>query len=103
VKTFLETKGINESKEGYQALKDLNKVHKLELEIQDIQREVIELFDKAGKHELGSKERNEIEKRISKFLDERKEIIKEMEYEKRNLRRSLSHIDTEGDLDSFFE
>jgi len=103
VKTFLQAKGINESKEGHKALKDLNKVHKLELEIQDIQREVIELFDKAGKHELGSKERNSIEKRISKFLDERKEIIKEMEYEKRNLRRSLSYIDTEGDLDSFFE
>lgn len=103
MKTFLEIKNINESKEGYQAIKELTKVHKLELEIQDIQRKVIELFDKAGKHEVGSKERTKIEKTVEKFLEERNEILKEMEYEKRGLRRALNSIDTEGDLDRFFE
>jgi hypothetical protein len=94
---------INESNEGYKALKELNKVHKLELEIQEIQRNVIDLFDRAGKHESGSKERGMIEKKIDDFLEKRDEIMKEMEYEKRNLRRILNSIDTEGDLDKFFE
>lgn len=103
MKTFLEAKSINESNEGYKALKELNKVHKLELELQEIQRGVIELFDKAGKYEIGSKERTQIEKRVEGFLKERDEILKEMDYEKRNLRRALNSIDTEGDLDRFFE
>lgn len=103
MKTFLETKSINESNEGYKALKELNKVHKLELELQEIQRSVIELFDKAGKHEIESKERKQIEQKVEKLLKERDEIVKEMDYEKRNLRRALNSIDTEGDLDRFFE
>jgi septal ring factor EnvC (AmiA/AmiB activator) len=103
VKTFLEINAINESKEGYQALKELNKVHKLELELQEIQRDVIELFDKAGKYKIDSKERKQAEEKIAKFLKEKDEIIKEMDYEKRNLRRALNSIDTEGDLDRFFE
>ena len=103
MKTFLEAKSINESNEGYKALKELNKVHKLELELQEIQRTVIELFDKAGKHELGSKERKKIEQKVESFLKEKDEILKEMDYEKRNLRRALNSIDTEGDLDRFFE
>jgi hypothetical protein len=103
VKTFLESTPINESREGMEAMKVLNRVHKLELEIQDIQRSVVELFDKAGKYQIGSKERTKIESRVQKFMEERDEILKEMEYEKMNLRRALTLVDTEGDLDKFFE
>ncbi len=103
MKTFLESTPINESREGMEAMKVLNRVHKLELEIQDIQRSVVELFDKAGKYQIGSKERTKIESRVQKFMEERDEILKEMEYEKMNLRRALTLVDTEGDLDKFFE
>ena len=94
---------MNESKESDEALKNLSRVHKLELEIQDIQRNVIGLYDKLEKHEIGSKERSSIEQKIQRFLRDRDEIVKDMEYEKRVLVRSLNSIDTKGDLDKFFE
>lgn len=103
MKTFLEVAQINESKESNEALKNLKSLHRLEMEIQDIQTNVIELYDKAGRHKVGSKERNTIEKKIQKFLEDMTEIKKEMDYEKRVLMRSLNSIDTEGDLDKFFE
>lgn len=95
---------INESKEGYKVLKDLNRIHKLELEIQDIQRTVIELLDRLRNHKIGSKEREDIEKRISKFLEEKDEMSDEIGYEMRIFRQSVASIDTERELeiDKFF-
>jgi hypothetical protein len=103
VKTFLEISAINESKAGSEVMKNLTTVHKLELEIQDIQRNVVELYDKAGKYKFDSKERNKIEEKIKKFLEEKQEIEKEMEYERRILIKSLSYIDGDGELNKFFE
>jgi thiamine kinase-like enzyme len=103
VKTFLQATRINESKEANEAIKNLKRLHRLEMEIQDIQTNVIELYDKAKRHEEGSKERNAIEKRIKKFMEDKIEITKEMEYERRVLLNSLNSIDTKGDLDEFFD
>lgn len=99
MKTFLQIKSINESKEGYQALKDLNRLHKLELEIQDIQRTVVELLDKAKKYKIGSKEREKLEERMFKFIEEKKSIQEEIDYEIRIFKRSIALIDTDGHLD----
>ena len=98
MKTFLDIRSINESKEGYEALRDLNRIHKLELEIQDIQKTVVELLDRLRKYKLGSKEREKITERILKFLQEKEGIREEMEYEMRIFRRSISSMDMDGSL-----
>lgn len=103
MKTFFDIRRINESKEADNALKELTKVHKLELELQQLQISAIELFDKIKKYDVSSKEYKKIRTKIEKMLEERKEILEEFEYEKRNLRDALNYIDTEGELDKFFE
>lgn len=94
---------INESKEGSQAMKDLNKVQKLELELQDIQRNVIEIFDNIRKYEFKSKEREKMYKKVYKFIEKREEILSDLEREKLNLQRSLASIDSDGEINQFFE
>lgn len=84
-------------------MKNLNAVHKLELEIQDIQRNVVELYDRMAKYELDSKERNKIQEKIKRFLQEKQDIDREMEYERRLLGKSLAYINDDGELNKFFE
>jgi len=103
LKTFFQIVPINESKEGSKVMKDFNKVQKLELELQDIKRTAIEIFDKARKYEIGSKERIKMEQRVAKLLQKKDEILKDMEFERLNLKRSLAYIDLDGQLDNFFE
>lgn len=103
LKTFFEITSINESKGGSGAIKDLNKLQKLELELQDIKRNAIEIFARATKYELGTKERNKIEQKVDKLLQQKDEVLKDIEFEKLNLRRSLNYLDSDGRLDSFFE
>lgn len=103
VKTFFQIMAINESKEGSQAMKDLNKVQKLELELQDIQRNVIEIFDNMRKYEFKSKEREKMYKKVYKFIEKRGEILSDLEREKLNLQRSLASIDSDGEINQFFE
>jgi len=103
LKTFFQIVSINESKEGSKVIKDFNKIQKLELELQDIKRTAIEIFDKARKYEIGSKERIKMEQRVAKLLQKKDEILKDMEFERLNLKRSLAYIDLDGQLDNFFE
>lgn len=100
MKTFLQ---INESKEASQVMKNLTAVHKLELEIQDIQINVVELYDRLAKYELNDKERSKIQDKINRFLKEKQDIDKEMEYERRQLMKSIAYIDHDGELNKFFE
>lgn len=94
---------MNESKEASQVMKGLTTVHKLELEIQDIQMNVVELYDRLAKYELNDKERSKIERKIEGFLKEKQDIDKEMQYERRQLMKSIAYIDNDGQLNKFFE
>lgn len=84
-------------------MKNLTAVHKLELEIQDIQINVVELYDRLAKYELNDKERNKIQDKINRFLKEKQDIDKEIGYEKRQLMKSIAYIDHDGELNKFFE
>lgn len=103
MKTFLQTYAINESNGKGQVIKNLTAVHKLELELQDIQKNVVDLYDRMAKYELDTKERNKIQEKITRFLREKEDIDKEMEYEMRMLMKSLTYIDEDGEINKFFE
>jgi hypothetical protein len=105
MKTFvdlLESHALFESSSFKEAEKTLNKMHKFQLEIQDLQRVLLDLYGKLGRENITSKELEKVEKSIQNILEKKKEIESEVQEEKMKLQRSLITLDHYDDVEQFF-
>lgn len=99
---FLESTRLLESSNFKRAEKMLNKMHKMQLEIQDLQRVLLDLYYKLGREGISFKEKMKIEENIQKIIDKKKEIESELQSEKMHLERSLISLDHDDDIEQFF-
>lgn len=105
MKTFvdiLESNKLFESSSFREAEKTLTKIHKFQLEIQDLQTILLDLYHKSGKEEMASKEKNKVEANIQKIFQKKKEIEEDLQKEKMQLQRSLVTLDEYSDVENFF-
>lgn len=106
METFFEFTGrnprkINESSDELNAC--LKKVHKLGLEIQSIQKDVVSLYDRKASMKPFSKEWKKTENMIGSMLKTKNEIVKELDFETRKLERLVSILDPKGEIQDFFK
>lgn len=91
---------INESSDELNAC--LKKVHKLGLEIQSIQKDVIQLYDAKLEAVPFSKAWNKIDTRLNSLLKTKEEIVKELDRETRKLEKLVTVLDPKGQIQNFF-
>lgn len=80
----------------------LKKVHKLGLEIQSIQKDVIQLYDAKLESVPFSKAWNKIDTRLRSLLNTKEEIVKELDRETRRLEKLVTVLDPKGQIQNFF-
>ena len=80
----------------------LKKVHKLGLELQNIQKDVIDLYEDRKKIDPKSKTLKKLEAKINSLLKTKVNIEKEMDRETRKLERLISQLDPQGKIQKFF-
>lgn len=105
MKTFadlLESNKLFESSSFKDAEKILTKIHKFQLEIQDLQTILLDLYHKSGQVEVASKEKTKLEANIQKIFQKKKEIEEDLQKEKMQLQRSLVILDEYSDVEDFF-
>ena len=105
MKTFTDLLGserLFESSNYKNAEKTLGKMHKVQLEIQDLQRVILDLYYKVGKDETSYKERIKLEENVEKLIQKKKDFEEELQSEKMTLQRLLIALDHYDDIEKFF-
>lgn len=99
--TFSDIKyGLNES--STELSSSLKRVHKLGLELQNIQRDVVELFEERKKIDPKSKLLKKLDRKINSMLKTKTEVEKQIDRETRNLERLITQLDPQGKIQKFF-